>query len=58
MGRTSIRPCKCGHGKSIHTGIFQQKRTGPTKCNFPDCPCTGYRPIPGGSGATKGKPAA
>jgi hypothetical protein len=55
MRRTSIRPCKCGHGKSIHTGIFQVKRTGPTKCNFPNCRCTGYRPIATGSGAVKGK---
>jgi hypothetical protein len=42
---TSIKLCKCGHGKSIHSGIFQRKRTGPAKCNFPDCRCAGYRPI-------------
>jgi hypothetical protein len=58
MGHTSIKLCKCGHGKSIHTGIFQVKRTGPTKCNFPNCRCTGYRPIPAGSGAAKRKATA
>ena len=42
---TIIKPCKCGHGKSIHAGIFQRKKTGPSKCNYPDCRCTGYRPV-------------
>ena len=44
--QTSIKLCKCGHGKSIHAGIFQRKRTGPAKCNYPDCRCSGYRPVP------------
>jgi hypothetical protein len=44
--KTTIQMCKCGHGKSIHAGIFQRKRTGPSKCNYPDCSCSGYRPIP------------
>ena len=50
MGRanTIIKRCKCGHGKSIHAGIFQRKRTGPAKCNFPGCRCSGYRPTPAG----------
>jgi hypothetical protein len=46
---TIIKRCKCGHGKSIHAGIFQRKRTGPSKCNFPGCSCSGYRPTPAGA---------
>ena len=48
MGRaqTLVKLCKCGHGKSIHAGIFQRKRTGPAKCNYPNCRCSSYRPIP------------
>lgn len=51
MGRanTIIKRCKCGHGKSIHAGIFQRKRTGPAKCNFPGCRCSGYSPTPAGA---------
>ena len=52
---TSIKRCKCGHGKSIHSGIFQRKQTGPAKCNFPECPCKSYRPISGTSRKGKGK---
>ena len=52
-GNTIIKPCKCGHGKSIHTGIFQRKKTGPAKCNYPDCTCTSYRPV--SAGAVKSK---
>jgi len=42
--QTSVKLCKCGHGKSIHAGIFQRKRTGPAKCNYPNCRCSTYRP--------------
>jgi hypothetical protein len=52
--QTSIKLCKCGHGKSIHAGIFQRKRTGQAKCNHPDCRCSGYRPV-AASGRNAGK---
>jgi hypothetical protein len=42
---TIIKACKCGHGKSIHAGIFQRKRIGRAKCNYPGCRCKSYRPI-------------
>jgi hypothetical protein len=52
---TIIKLCKCGHGKSIHAGIFQRKRTGATKCNYPDCPCAAYRPVSASDTKDKGK---
>ena len=60
MGRaqTLVKPCKCGHGKSIHAGIFQRKRTGPAKCNYPDCRCSSYRPVSASESKARSKARA
>jgi hypothetical protein len=52
---TGIKLCKCGHGKSIHSGVFQRKQTGPSKCNYPECRCANYRPVSGASRKAKRK---
>ena len=43
--KTHVKLCECGHGKSIHAGIFQVHRTGPAKCNYPGCRCRDYAPV-------------
>ncbi len=52
-GNTIIKPCKCGHGKSIHSGIFQRKRIGPAKFHYPEFPVAPYRAF--SAHATKSK---
>jgi hypothetical protein len=46
--KNRVRPCKCGHPKSIHARMyFKMSPTNlPKSCNFPGCKCKDYRPVP------------
>lgn len=45
--KNRVRPCKCGHPKSIHARMYFKLSPNnlPKTCNFPGCKCKDYRPV-------------